>query len=505
MRAIRSLAAFAAAALIAVAYAQGSALAPQSPSEAAQQPLPDIIAYAAFQSDVSDLGSMQLASAADIDSALDLAARHDRDALVRGWMSYAADVAAQSPPFVEGVREAEHRWGRDTVARITSNRSFARQLPGSADAIHRVLDALASDAARVAGVAERHRGFAYSLQSDLWGSAMVVKLDERLQRIRALGQPGGFTPVIPISAAGRLTTGLSSISPDAGDTAIGGRRFWDAVDDNSPVLEAGSPPFGHQPARWREDEARPDTLNAILSVAALRVLGAQRTQAGAISYFLSDPRAVGCVEMAQLQFYSCLSATRFVYENEHCLAQHGLRDVAMCISEPILHDETYMAAFAAPPANFAELAEVAAVNIAPIAAPQAGPAPEPMPVSEAVEQAEVASLPGTEVASLPGTAEAPTASPIVSVEPLPPLVTAVAAPVTGALAAAPTANVGATASFGEMGVGELFARADELDEQGQAAQARMVRRSLIARFPESPLALLAAQRLAGAPSTGRQN
>jgi hypothetical protein len=52
------------------------------------------------------------------------------------------------------------------------------------------------------------------------------------------------------------------------------------------------------------------------------------------------------------------------------------------------------------------------------------------------------------------------------------------------------------ASLTTLGPGELFARADELDEQGARGQARIVRRTLIARFPDSPLALVAAQQLA---------
>lgn len=55
------------------------------------------------------------------------------------------------------------------------------------------------------------------------------------------------------------------------------------------------------------------------------------------------------------------------------------------------------------------------------------------------------------------------------------------------------------ANFELMGPGELFARADELDQQGRADEARTVRRTLIARFPDSPLAATAAQQLA-APS-----
>ncbi len=486
MRGIRSLAAFAAAALVGVAYAQIGALAPRFSSWSGASP--EVIAYAAFQSDLSHLASMQVTSAADVDAALDRAARHDRDAMVRGWMSYAADVAAQSAPFVESVRQAERRWGPNMVTRITSNRSFIRRLPGNEDAIDLVLSALASDAARVAAVAERHRVFAYSLQSQPWGGAVAEKRDERLQRIRGLGRPSGFAPAISPSMAAQLAVSPISIGP--GEAAFGGRRFWDAVNGGPPVFEAGSPLSGQLPTHWRADEARPETLDAILSVAALRVLGAQQSQASAIGYFLRDPRAVGCVEMARLEFYSCLSAVHFVYENEYCLAEHGLRDVAMCIGAPIQHDEAYVSAFAVQgtPASFAAVAEAAIVHVA-VSAP-AAPAPEPGPALEGgVEQ--------SEATSLPGTAEAPSASPVVVVEPPPAVATSVVTPVTEAPAAAPSANAALTASLGDMGAGELFARADELDEQGQADQARLVRRSLIARFPDSPLALLAAQRLAG--------
>lgn len=58
-------------------------------------------------------------------------------------------------------------------------------------------------------------------------------------------------------------------------------------------------------------------------------------------------------------------------------------------------------------------------------------------------------------------------------------------------AAAPSPDLAA------MGPGELFAHADELDQRGQAQRARVVRRLLISRFPDSPLAVTAAQQLAG--------
>jgi hypothetical protein len=57
------------------------------------------------------------------------------------------------------------------------------------------------------------------------------------------------------------------------------------------------------------------------------------------------------------------------------------------------------------------------------------------------------------------------------------------------------------ASILTMTDGQLFAKADELDQAGQADWARQTRRALISRFPRSPLAQTAAQQLSGmAPS-----
>jgi hypothetical protein len=78
----------------------------------------------------------------------------------------------------------------------------------------------------------------------------------------------------------------------------------------------------------------------------------------------------------------------------------------------------------------------------------------------------------------------------------------VPAPVAAATAPAPTASTAPAGDLSKMGAGQLFTRADELDEQGKTAEARGVRRTLIARFPGSPLATTAAQQLAAKPAGG---
>lgn len=56
------------------------------------------------------------------------------------------------------------------------------------------------------------------------------------------------------------------------------------------------------------------------------------------------------------------------------------------------------------------------------------------------------------------------------------------------------------ASLKTLNAGQLFAKADELDQAGKADGARQTRRTLIARFPNSPLAATAAQQMGGGVS-----
>ncbi|MCY1216223.1 hypothetical protein D9M72_280930 [compost metagenome] len=52
-------------------------------------------------------------------------------------------------------------------------------------------------------------------------------------------------------------------------------------------------------------------------------------------------------------------------------------------------------------------------------------------------------------------------------------------------------------SLQAMNPGQLFARADELNAQGDKARAREVQRALMSRFPDHPLAVTAARQMAG--------
>src|SRR5262245_3207325 len=109
---MRSLAVWtttAAVAFLGVANAQ----TPAADASAAPTELQTAItAYAAYQNDVSELRAATPTNANTLETALDRVGRHNRDALTRGWIAYGAQTAAQSEPFVQGVRNAAAYYGR---------------------------------------------------------------------------------------------------------------------------------------------------------------------------------------------------------------------------------------------------------------------------------------------------------------------------------------------------------------------------------------------------------
>jgi hypothetical protein len=70
------------------------------------------------------------------------------------------------------------------------------------------------------------------------------------------------------------------------------------------------------------------------TLAALYVLGATQDPAAQTERLLNeDVGSKNCFELAQVQFYQCLSAAHFSYENAYCLGQHGLQDMGACIRD----------------------------------------------------------------------------------------------------------------------------------------------------------------------------
>ncbi len=305
-----------------------------------------ITAYAAYQNDVSELRSSNLRDADALEGALDRVARHNRDALTRGWIAYGAQTAAQSPAFVQGVRDAAAYYGRDAVIwALTVDPSYARGLRGGQEATRLLLESASADSARIINVADRYQELAYSLQRQRWANSVAPQQAARVQRIRSLGREGAPANAVPADLAPRLRVTPLSLSPSSDPTAYGGRRFWDAVRGAGEVTEVSSTPVSYQ---WRPNVTRAQALDRMAAVAALQALDATEANQSAVSRLISDPRSRDCFEMAQLQLYQCMSAARFRYENAFCLGQHGLRDIGQCIGAVGQPDTSAMTPAALP-------------------------------------------------------------------------------------------------------------------------------------------------------------
>jgi hypothetical protein len=303
-------------------------------------------AYAAYQNDVSELRTAQVGNADQLESALDRVARHNRDSFTRGWVAYGAYTAAQSPAFVQGVRDAAAYYGRDAVIwAVSVDPSYARGLRGGAEATRMLLDSANADSARIIGVADRYQELAYSMQRQRWANAVAPQQAARVQRVRSLAVSGAPANAVPAEYAPRLTVATLSGSPSNDPNSFGGRRFWDSLRGGPEVVAVSSTPAS---AQFRVNVTRGEALDRMAAVAALQALDATQSHQSAVSQLLSDPRSRDCLEMAQLQLYQCMSAARFRYENAFCLGQHGLRDVGRCIGSVAQPEVAAMAPPATP-------------------------------------------------------------------------------------------------------------------------------------------------------------
>ena len=339
---MRSLAVWTTTAVVALMGAASAQTPAAAPTEAAAggEVQAAMSAYAAYQSDVSELRTSNIRNANELEGALDRVARHNRDQLTRGWIAYGGSTAAQSPAFVQGVRDAAAYYGRDAVIwAVSVDPSYARGLRGGQEVTRMLLESANADSARIVNVAERYREMAYSIQRQRWANSVAPQQAARVQRIRSLGVAGAPANAVPSDVSPRLTLATLSHSPSSDPTTLGGRRFWDAVRGGTEVVEVASNPVTYQ---WRVNVTRGEALDRMAAVGALQALDAINTNQSAAARLINDPRSRDCFEMAQLQLYQCMSAARFRYENAFCLGQHGLRDIGTCIGAVAQPDASAM-------------------------------------------------------------------------------------------------------------------------------------------------------------------
>ncbi len=295
------------------------ALAAAEPALAQTDPVHEAVeAYALYQSDVTALIEADIDSAAAMDAALSLAARHDPAQVARGWIAYGGLTAAQSPAFVAGVRSRVRAAGRAPVIRqLRRDMTYARRRPpGSNEAIQLVLSASAADGARMVAAGHRYRGIGEAMDVSAWSST------DRNARDTALRVREGRA--IAPELAAHIRVGVQTATPLSNPDAFGGARFWDAVANR----ESPAPPN----LPWRANSERAGIVDRMLTIGGLVIVEATAQERARVNAVLDEPRTRECLELEWLQFRQCASVAHDSNEDAHCLARHGLTRPGQCFA-----------------------------------------------------------------------------------------------------------------------------------------------------------------------------
>lgn len=278
-----------AAALIGLGFWFGSA---DARAEEGDPVLDAAEAYIAFRIDAAALGGARIETLADLDSALDIAARHNSDALSRGWIAYGALSAARSPAFAAGVASVTRRYGRTAVLRaLARDPSYPGRRRGYGEAVSLIL--AAADEVGRATRADADRFEAAATQPHLWSDSGVP--DERALRLRRLGAAG-------FVSRAETREGLAALT------------------------------FAAPQGSMRLAPGHAATARRMASLAAMRILNARGDWIAHMRRMLGDEPTQGCIALEQLQFYQCVAVTHVAEEAASCLSRHALTGVSDCMS-----------------------------------------------------------------------------------------------------------------------------------------------------------------------------
>jgi hypothetical protein len=207
-----------------------------------------------------------------------------------------------------------------------------------------VLEAARADGTRVFAVGERYKEQAYSIQNQNWAKQIAPGQTERLAKLKALAKQAAARPLdASVSANFSIAPGASSAT-----APIGGRAFWETLRGAAPAQIETASSQSAAPLRAHRD--RSSAFQKMTTIAALVALDATGEAEAISADLLNDRPTRNCIEMAQAQFYQCVSAARFRYENALCLGEHALKDMGACIRDSAEVQDATTAAVLAPSA-----------------------------------------------------------------------------------------------------------------------------------------------------------
>lgn len=273
--------------------------------------------YVSFREDVAAIEATPFNSAETTRDAHRRLSAHEAEELSRGWVAYAALVAADTPAFraalekeVASKKKLNGMSGADAFfAKLSADPAYPRQLNGADEAMSRVLAMTTHDAARFTALGEAFKEQAYAMQKTSWGKAKIPASSARLSDAEsfARSRPSATAPSLAsITEKGVTAPSLASANaawnPEWGKDAGSGRM----TEPNAQVI-----------------------MNRVMNLAARYAVGGVNEKTVAV--YARNDKSNSCLSFASLTLKQCIAATRAPYEEAFCLGEHALNDTASCI------------------------------------------------------------------------------------------------------------------------------------------------------------------------------
>jgi hypothetical protein len=297
--------------------------------------------YAAFQTDVRLLGGMQIASAADLDMAMDRLSGHNPTQLARGFLAYGAIIAGQTTTIATEANKVLASHGPDKTLRgFSIPSSYTTQLVSAANpydglALQQALLAAArADSDRVGQVSSRYYQLFNDTQKIRWANVAITEAAKSARYSAMLAAVNTVTPKpLPDSARARLMA-VASGQTSAAESGLGGRLFWDWVESGAPIATAtalsSSPTF-----TITREAGHANALDAMTTAAALRAVnGMSRISAADMESLLTHDGTKNCFVKRHQELASCTRNQKFPKERLACM-RASFEDYGGCLSNVV--------------------------------------------------------------------------------------------------------------------------------------------------------------------------
>jgi hypothetical protein len=304
--------------------------------------------YAAYANDVDDLAVRSVLSGSALTTSTEKIARHlNWERLALGIVAYGASYAATEDQFVAEARKAADYFGRDAfIAKLRTEYSYARVLPGGEAAAQLAARAILADGLKIQAEADDFKQAAYDWQALAWGKQSTVDAAARNLALRALVPPlptpemtlklsalpeAAIAPVptsVALPKTSPTTAAMAPIVPTALPTTLARLATLRttsriANDTNRAEIVITDPIRAWSP------------VDRMVSLAALMAIGAPIDKQTETEALMRDPRLVSCINSARLNMQMCNAATKQPYERSFCLAEHPLGEVAKCMAKVV--------------------------------------------------------------------------------------------------------------------------------------------------------------------------